>query len=78
MYNTRIEPASNEKSYRSLISFNDSVTKDGLEAELIRLIRFNVETIGIAPHEICILAPPVDTLGKHDPPLNFNAARIYI
>ncbi|WP_417203924.1 UvrD-helicase domain-containing protein [Sutterella wadsworthensis] len=57
VYNTRIEPASNEKSYRSLISFNDSVTKDGLEAELIRLIRFNVETIGIAPHEICILAP---------------------
>lgn len=57
VYNTRIEPASNEKSYPSLISFNDSVTKDGLEAELIRLIRFNVETIGIPPHEVCILAP---------------------
>ncbi|MCS7934102.1 ATP-dependent helicase [Pseudomonas aeruginosa] len=57
VYNTRIEAASNDKAYPSLISFNDSVTKDGLEAELIRLIRFNVETIGIAPHEVCILAP---------------------
>lgn len=54
---TRIEAASDDKAYPSLISFNRTVSKTGLEAELIRLIRFNIETIGIAPHEICVLAP---------------------
>jgi len=54
---TLIEAASSEKAYASLISFNDAVNKAGLEAELIRLIRFNIETIGIAPHEVCVLAP---------------------
>lgn len=54
---TLIEAASSEKAYASLISFNDTVNKAGLEAELIRLIRFNIETVGIAPHEVCVLAP---------------------
>ncbi|WP_387467267.1 UvrD-helicase domain-containing protein [Photorhabdus sp. RM323S] len=57
VYDTHIEAASNDKAYPSLISLNDSVSKDGLEDELIRLIRFNIETIGIPPHEVCILAP---------------------
>ncbi|HCM62106.1 MAG TPA: ATP-dependent helicase [Morganella sp. (in: Bacteria)] len=57
VYDTRIEAASKDKAYPSLISFNDSVNKDSLEDELIRLIRFNIETIGIPPHEVCILAP---------------------
>ena len=28
-----------------------------MEAELVRLIRYNIEGVGIAPHEICIVAP---------------------
>jgi superfamily I DNA/RNA helicase len=54
---TDIEAASDDKAYPSLISFNETVSKADLEAELIRLIRFNIETIGIAPHEVCVLAP---------------------
>jgi hypothetical protein len=40
-----------------LISFNNTVTKALLEEELIRLIRYNIEVAGIAPHEVCVLAP---------------------
>ncbi|MDQ7734342.1 ATP-dependent helicase [Halomonas sp. SpR1] len=54
---TRIEAASGDKTYQSLVSFDETVSKTDLEAELIRLIRFNIETIGIAPHEVCVLAP---------------------
>jgi superfamily I DNA/RNA helicase len=57
LYETSIEAASKDKDYPSLISFDNSTTKDGLEGELIRLSRFNIETVGIAPSEICILAP---------------------
>ncbi|WP_174874907.1 UvrD-helicase domain-containing protein [Vogesella oryzae] len=54
---TTIKPASDGKAYPSLISFDDSVTKDGLLDELVRLIRLNVETLGVLPHEVCVLAP---------------------
>ncbi|MGT0190701.1 UvrD-helicase domain-containing protein [Burkholderia pyrrocinia] len=54
---TKIESESKDKGYQSLISFNTTISKEGLEDELIRLIRFNIETNGIAPHEVCILAP---------------------
>ncbi|MBL8501522.1 MAG: ATP-dependent helicase [Nitrosomonas sp.] len=57
IYNTNIEAASDSKRYPSLISFNDTVTKSDLATELSKLIRFNIETIGIPPEEICILAP---------------------
>ncbi|RQT64662.1 ATP-dependent helicase [Burkholderia cepacia] len=54
---TKIESESKDKGYQSLISFNTTVSKENLEDELIRLIRFNIQTKGIAPHEVCILAP---------------------
>ncbi len=57
VHDTRIEAASDEKAYPSLVSFDATVNKIGLETELIRLIRFNIETVGIAPHEVCVLAP---------------------
>lgn len=57
VHDTLIEPASSDKAYPSLISFDDVVTRSELEAELVRLIRFNIETVGIAPHEVCVLAP---------------------
>ena len=54
---TKIESASQDKAYESLITFNNTVSKDNLEDELIRLIRFSIETVGISPNEICVLAP---------------------
>ncbi len=54
---TKIESASKDKTYESLITFNAAVSKDDLEDELIRLIRFSIETAGISPNEICVLAP---------------------
>lgn len=57
VHGTKILPASDEKNYPSVISFNNEVSKADLEAELIRLIRFNIEDIGIAPNEVCVLAP---------------------
>lgn len=57
VYATKIESASKDKAYESLITYNSAVSKDDLEEELIRLIRFNIETVGISPNEICVLAP---------------------
>lgn len=54
---TTIESASKDKEYPSIVSFNSVVTKSGLEDELVRLIKFNVETAGIPPNEICVIAP---------------------
>jgi DNA helicase-2/ATP-dependent DNA helicase PcrA len=46
-----------DKDYLSLISFDRGTSSPQLEAELVRLIRFNIETIGIEPHEVCVIAP---------------------
>lgn len=56
-FDTSIESASEEKTFPSLISFNNTVTKALLEDELVRLIRYNIEVAGFAPNEVCILAP---------------------
>ncbi|MFZ3287768.1 MAG: ATP-dependent helicase [Telluria sp.] len=57
VYNTSIESTSKNKDFPSLISFDNSITKDLLEDELVRLIRYNIEVIGIPPNEVCVLAP---------------------
>lgn len=54
---TRIEAESEDKAYQSIVSYNREVSKATLEKELIRLIRFNIESIGIDPSEVCVLAP---------------------
>ena len=46
-----------DKDYISLISFDSLTSTAQLEAELVRLIRFNIETVGIKPHEVCVVAP---------------------
>jgi DNA helicase-2/ATP-dependent DNA helicase PcrA len=63
VYQTTIEAASEDRDYPSLISYNTTVVRDDLLAELIRLIRYNIETVGIPPHEVCILAPQWVHLG---------------
>ena len=54
---TLIEAASKDKEFPSLISFDDTIPREALEVELARLIRYNIESLGIPPHEVCVLAP---------------------
>lgn len=46
-----------EKDYDSIISFNNQVHVDNLVKEISRLLKHNVEVLGIDPNEICILGP---------------------
>lgn len=57
VHETTIESASRGKDYPSIISFDNTITKSGLEDELTRIIKFNIEVVGIPPQEICVLAP---------------------
>ena len=45
------------KDFASVISFDYSTGRTALEAEIVRLIRYNIETVGIAPSEVCIVGP---------------------
>lgn len=57
LYASKIQAEGKHKDFPSLISFDQATSREGLEAELVRLIRYNIEGVGIAPHEICIVAP---------------------
>ena len=57
VYPAAIEPAAQAKDYPSFITYDTTTSKLQIEDELVRLIRYNVETAGIPPHEICVLAP---------------------
>jgi len=57
VHGTAIEPASMDHDYPSLVTFNDTVTRVGLEDELVRLIRHSVENLNVEPSQICIIAP---------------------
>lgn len=56
-HNTTIIAAADNRDYPSLVSYNIEITRDALVDEVCRLIRHNVETLGIPPNEICVLAP---------------------
>lgn len=45
------------KAFPSLISLDSATHRDGLEGELVRLIRYNVEVAGIDQSEVCIVGP---------------------
>lgn len=57
VYNTTIAPAGDDRDYQSLVSYNHQITREDLVEEIVRLIRHNIETLGIAPNEVCVLAP---------------------
>ncbi|WP_431285563.1 UvrD-helicase domain-containing protein [Humitalea sp. 24SJ18S-53] len=57
LYASKIQAEGKHKDFPSLISFDQATSREGLEAELVRLIRYNIEVVGIAPNEICIVAP---------------------
>jgi DNA helicase II / ATP-dependent DNA helicase PcrA len=57
VFPTKIEAVGKNKNYASVVSFDQETHRDALEDELVQLIKYNVETLGIAPHEVCIVAP---------------------
>lgn len=57
VHDTTISSAAKHKDYASLVSFDAGTSRQDLEDELVRLIRYNIETLGIPPHEVCVLAP---------------------
>ncbi|EZI24059.1 TPA: ATP-dependent helicase [Pseudomonas aeruginosa] len=57
VYSTAIAAAGDGRVYPSLVSYDSGVTRDDLVHEIVRLIRHNVETLGIPPSEVCVLAP---------------------
>ncbi|SMQ71918.1 ATP-dependent helicase [Agreia sp. VKM Ac-1783] len=57
VHGTTIVSASDEATYPSQVTFDDQTTRKNLEIEIARLIRYNVQDLGIAPDEICVVAP---------------------
>lgn len=57
VYDTTITPRGELTDFQSTITFDSTSSRDDLVLILTRLIRHNVETLGIPQHEICILAP---------------------
>lgn len=57
VYNTEIEAAGEHQGYPSLVTYDSAVTRDDLAEEIARMIRHNVEVLGVPPHEVCVLAP---------------------
>jgi superfamily I DNA/RNA helicase len=54
---SKISAGGNYKSFASAISYDYSTNRTALVAEVVRLIRYNVETLGIVPSEVCIVGP---------------------
>jgi DNA helicase-2/ATP-dependent DNA helicase PcrA len=57
IYATNIIAASKDKDFKSNISFDCNVKKVELEAKIVKLIKYNIETLGILPSELCVIAP---------------------
>lgn len=57
VHNTRITPAGEHVQYPSLVTYDNTISRDSLGNEIERLVRHSVEKLGIPPHEICVLAP---------------------
>lgn len=57
VYATKIESAAKHKDYPSVISYDSTTSRENLEEQLTRLIRYNIDTVGISPNEVCVLAP---------------------
>lgn len=53
---TGIRGAASYRAFLSTVSYNTALPKDGLEDELVRLIRLSIAQ-GFSPNQICVLAP---------------------
>lgn len=54
---SKISAGGKYKSFASAISYDSSTNRTALVTEVVRLIRYNVETMGIVPSEVCIVGP---------------------
>src|SRR5262249_53203577 len=52
-----IVAASDESVYPSPITYGTQRSGGGMEGELVGLIRYNIEVVGVKPTEICVIAP---------------------
>ncbi|MBM7616393.1 UvrD-helicase domain-containing protein [Alkaliphilus hydrothermalis] len=52
-----ISPEGIYRGYPSVITFNNSISREKLTDEIVKLIKYNVVDKGISPNEICIVAP---------------------
>lgn len=57
VYDTNIVPAGDNQDYQSIISYDHEVNRVDLVPEIVRLIRYSIESLGILPSEVCVLAP---------------------
>lgn len=46
-----------DRTYASIVSFDEETSHQAVDDEIVRLIRYNVEQLGISPHEICVVSP---------------------
>lgn len=56
-YDNSIIPSGKDKEYNSIITFNQTIERESLVDEIVRLILHNINEKGISPNEICIAAP---------------------
>jgi len=56
-HTSKISAGGKYKSYLSAISYDYATHRTALVDEIVRLIRYNVETMGIVPSEVCIVGP---------------------
>lgn len=54
---SKISAEGKYKTFASVISYDHSTNRDALVPEVVRLIRYNVDTMGIPPSEVCIVGP---------------------
>lgn len=54
---SKISAGGKYKSFASAISYDSSTNRTALVDEVVRLIRYNVESMGIVPREVCIVGP---------------------
>ena len=54
---SKISAEGKYKTFASMISYDYSTNRDALVAEVVRLIRYNIETMGVPPSEVCIVGP---------------------
>jgi DNA helicase-2/ATP-dependent DNA helicase PcrA len=57
MEGSAIYPAAQHADHRGELTFNNTLMRDDLEAEVARLIRHSIEELGVAPSEVCVVAP---------------------
>lgn len=56
-FNNNIIPAGKHKDFKSQIHLNNTVVRDELIDYISKIVKYNIEELGISQNEICIVAP---------------------